>query len=96
MQVVLQRRAEVALRSLHEREKKRIARAIDMIADSDRRTLLQSGHVKKIAMPGPDLYVYKAGLKMRLILSFEFEEEVCVVEDILSHDAFTQLRWRRK
>jgi mRNA-degrading endonuclease RelE of RelBE toxin-antitoxin system len=83
MQVLLQRRAEVALRSLDKIEQSRILRAMHTISETDQKAIQRLPHVKKLQWQG--FYVYRSSAKMRLIISFD--GDVCVVEDIVSHDS---------
>ena len=91
MNIFLQRRAEIALRSLDKTEQKRILRSLSIIEAIDRVTLAQDPKFRKLAtgFSGKKLYIYKGSPKIRLILSIE--EDVCTVEDIVDHDRLSRL-----
>jgi|GEM_PF-2526132 len=91
MNIFLQRRAEIALRSLDKIEQNRIIRSLSNIEAIDRVNLIQDPNIRKLAtgFSGKKLYSYKGSPKLRLILSFE--EDVCTVEDIIDHDRLGRL-----
>lgn len=95
MNILLQRRAEIALRSLDKAEQKKILRSLSTIENIDRVNLAQDPKFHKLAtgFSGKNLYIYKGSPKIRLILSFE--EDACTVEDIVDHDRLSRLMAQR-
>ncbi|WP_304511905.1 hypothetical protein [Desulfobacula sp.] len=91
MNISIQRRAEIALRSLDKIEQKRILRSLSAISAIDRVNFSQDPKFRKLAtgFSGKKLYIYKGSQKLRLILSFE--GDVCTVEDIVDHDRLSRL-----
>lgn len=91
MQILKQRRAEIALRSLGTTERRQIARAIDELSSTDM-SLLQDGRkLHKLASGLSDrkLFVFKGSPKLRLILSFD--KDICTIEDVVDHDRVDRL-----
>jgi hypothetical protein len=86
MQLRIERRAEVALRSLEKIEQRHISRSLNELLASDRATLTRSPkiHILSANQSGRKLFVYRGSPKLRLVLSFE--NETCVLEDIVDHD----------
>lgn len=91
MQMLIQRRAEIALRSLQKIEQKQIDRSLRELSEQDRSTLQRSQklHMLVSGFSGKKLFVYRGSTKLRLILSFD--GETCVVEDLVDHDRIDRL-----
>ena len=91
MQLRIERRAEIALRSLQKIEKKRIDRALNELLEFDQTTLRHSPkiHMLMSGISGSKLFVYRGSPKLRLVLSFE--DETCVLEDIVDHERLGRL-----
>jgi hypothetical protein len=86
MQIVLERRAEIALRSLGSTERKQIARSLELLSEADLPMLMGSHRIRKLAtgFSAKSLFVYRGSPTLRLVLSFE--NDVCKIEDIVDHD----------
>lgn len=95
MQVVLQRRAEIAIRSLTGVEQKRIHRALAELSTEDRAFFSKSRKTYRLAtgFSGKQLFAYRVGPNLRLILSFE--RDTCIIEDVVDHDRLEWLRLGR-
>ena len=90
MKLRIERRSEIALRSLQKNEQQHIFRALDKLLVSDRATLQNNpnAHIFKL-VSRKRLYVIKASPRLRLVLSFD--NETCVLEDIVDHDRLDRL-----
>lgn len=95
MQILIQRRAEISLRSLGQVEQKQIARALDELTAADPTLLYKSPKLHKLTAGFSDkrLYVYRGSPKLRLILSFE--GDTCTVEDVVDHHRLDRLTIKR-
>jgi hypothetical protein len=91
MYLRIERRAEIALRSLQKIEQKHIDRALNELLASDMATIRQSPKIHMLAsgFSGRKLFVYRGSRKLRLVLSVD--NETCVVEDIVDHDRLDRL-----
>ena len=91
MQIQIQRRAEIALRSLPPVEQKRLHRALYDLESMDRAGLGRSHKLKRLPLRAHDrqLFVYISTGRLRLILSLS--DEVCIVEDVVDHDQFERM-----
>jgi hypothetical protein len=94
MNISIQRRAEIALRSLDKIEQERIIRSLSDISAIDQVNLSQEPKLNKLrklvtGFSGKKLYVYQGSPNLRLILSFE--GDTCTVEDIVDHDRLSWL-----
>jgi hypothetical protein len=87
----IQRRAEIALRSLEKLERSQISRALEQLTSTDRASLQSSSKLHKLAsgFSGKKLFVYRGSFKLRLILSFE--HDTCIIEDVVHHDRLDRL-----
>jgi hypothetical protein len=95
MQVIIQRRAEIAMRSLDLRDRDDVNRALNQLKEWDFRQLLAAGKVHKLPQaPGAAMYVMRATYQLRLVLSFR--DETVTVEDVVPHDRLGRLpsAWR--
>jgi hypothetical protein len=91
MQLRIERRAEIALRSLQKTEQKHVDRALSSLLASEVATVWHSHKIKPIAtgFSGRKLFVYRGSPKLRLVLSFE--NDTCILEDVLDHDRLDRL-----
>lgn len=90
MRLVLERRAEIALRSLSPTEQKQLSRAMDEIRATDPQEFYRSPKVHRfIAASGDALYSYKGNRGLRLILSVN--ADTCTVEEVAHHDRIMPL-----
>ena len=90
MIIVIQRRAEIALRSLPKTDQKQISRAIDDITQLDQKDLGLNPKFHRLQVAsGAKKLIYRGNQRLRLVLSIE--GEVCNVEDIVDHDRLDQL-----
>ncbi len=95
MQILIQHRAEISLRSLSKVEQNRIARALDEIKTADPTLLYRSPKLHRLntGYSEKKLYVYRGSLNLRLILSFE--DDTCTVEDVVDYDRLDRLTGKR-
>ncbi len=93
MHIVIQRRAEIALRSLSKLEQKQIRRALDELSAADRRQLNRKLYSLAKNLSDKKLFVYRGSPKLRLIVSFE--DDVCTIEDIVDHRRLDRLGVKR-
>lgn len=86
MELLIQRRAEIALRSLQKSEQAGIRRALLKLSQIDRTELSRSHHFKLYAthFSGKKIAVYRATPRLRLILSLE--GDACIIEDIVDRE----------
>lgn len=90
MDIQLERRAEIAQRSLPTSEKDRIARALDFLFESQASELLRDHRVSKLNFgSGEQLYSFRSSQRLRLI--FSIRGNLIVVQDIVDHDRLK--RW---
>jgi len=91
MQLLIHRRAEIALRSLQQTEQGQIGRALEKLSDLDKASLHTSPKFHRIAslMSGKKLFIFEGNKKLLLVLSFD--EDTCVIEDIVDHDRLKKL-----
>jgi hypothetical protein len=90
MEIILQRRAEIAIRSLDKLEQKQIRRALDTISAVTLSELYQSPKFKKIRVgSGETLYMYRGNLRLRVLLSIQGDK--CTIEDVIDHDKLSRL-----
>lgn len=91
MQLRIERRAEIALRSLQGAEQKHVDRALSDLLASEIATVRHSHKIKSITLSSSsrNLFVYRGSPKLRLILSFE--NGTCILEDIVDHDRLDRL-----
>lgn len=97
MVLIIQRRAEIALRSLQTTDRKRVERALQELIAADRSEL--SGNPKfkslKSERSGMHLFVYRGTPKLRLVVSFP-DSDTCLVQDIVDHDRLDRLKWQEE
>jgi hypothetical protein len=91
MNILMQRRAEIAFRSLSKMEKEKIAAAISVLSAVDCTKLRQEQNLHKLAVGRSDkeLYVYRGTSNLRLIISLD--DDTCSIEDIVDRDRLNQL-----
>jgi hypothetical protein len=91
MELSIQRRAEVAFRSLHGTEHDAVKRALAKLSMLDRMDLRGDRNFKILAtrFSGREIAVYRASNRMRLILAFH--EDACIIEDIVDRDRLGRL-----
>ncbi|MGL5033329.1 MAG: hypothetical protein ACRC6M_05960 [Microcystaceae cyanobacterium] len=88
MDLSIQQRAEITLRSLSPSERKRVLHKLHLLTDTK---LFYSGEIRKLQ--STDLYSYSAG-HLRIILSKN--DDGWVVEDIMDHDKYRRLGLENK
>ncbi len=85
MQVILQRRAEVAFRSLELTDRQKVAAVLRHFEESKAKDLLEPNQASKFRKaPGSELYVMRATNRLRVV--FSLQHDVLTVEDIVPHD----------
>ena len=90
MNITIQRRAEIALRSLEQDEKKQVLKSIEQIKSIPPNSLFQIFKLQKLSNGlDENLYVYRASHRLSLILSVK--DSVCIIEDILAADRLDRL-----
>lgn len=90
MDIIIKRRAEIALRSLKRSEQNQIVKAIDVIASVASKDLLPTSNFRKLRKElGENLYVYRGSQRLRLVLSIQ--DNICTVEDIVAKDKLNRL-----
>lgn len=91
MQLRIERRAEIALRSLQKTEQEQINRVLQELRSFDRATLSQNSKLSMISSgySSRKLFVYKVTRNLRLVLTFD--GDTCVLEDIVDHDRLYRL-----
>lgn len=92
MILIVQRRAEIALRSLQAFERCLVNRALEELLAVDKATLRANRkiHALKSDRSEKQLFVYKGSPKLRLVVSFP-DEDTCLVQDIVDHDRLDRL-----
>lgn len=89
MRIVMQRRAEIALRSLNTSERRRVVAALERLQATDFQTLLQGQQLYKLQGGSESgLYVLRATNRLRVIVSRR--DTSLIVEDIMSNDRLTR------
>lgn len=91
MNLIFERRAEIALRSLRGADRKEVARAIHMLESIPKYELFNHHSIHK-GLFGSDstaLYILDAGMRLRLVLSIE--GEACIVLDIADYNRLGRL-----
>ncbi len=90
MDINIKRRAEIALRSLKRNEQRQILKALAQIESVEPKDLFKVPNLRKLRKQlGENLYSYRGNDRLRLVLSIQ--ENVCTVEDIVSHDKLNRL-----
>jgi len=90
MVLVLERRAEIAIRSLSQLEQAQVRRALDEIGAIAPDELCQSSKVQKFrGGSGETFYVYPGTPSLRLILSIKGDKYT--IEDVIDRDKLSRL-----
>ncbi|NJM75837.1 MAG: hypothetical protein HC852_08705 [Acaryochloridaceae cyanobacterium RU_4_10] len=90
MVLVLERRAEIAIRSLSQQEQEQVGQALDEIGVIAPDELCQSSKVQKFrAGSGETFYVYPGTPSLRLILSINGDKYT--LEDVIDRDKLSRL-----
>jgi|SRR5690349_3384944 len=90
MKVLIQQRAEIAIRSLENSDRRRVLKAIaDLESQAQAQHRGEKWHRLSRTVNGKTLFSYRIGLKYRLVISID--GDTCTVEDVVSHD-----RWARR
>jgi len=90
MNITMQRRAEIALRSLSQTEKGQLERALNKLTSLSPTEFYKRPEIQKlISASGEKLYSLIGSRRLRIILSVNADS--CIVEDILDHDRLEQL-----
>jgi hypothetical protein len=86
MELLIQRRAQIALRSLQKSDQDGIKRALVKLSEIDRIELSRNHNFKLLAthFSSRKIAVYRATHRLRLILSFEGDS--CIIEDIVDRE----------
>ena len=89
--MLIERRAEIALRSLGGPDERKIKQALRVLESADYRDISNNSKIYR-ALPvqgSKPLYVYRASPRLRLI--FAVEEETCTVLDLVDQDRLGRL-----
>ncbi len=90
MNVQLEDRAEIALRSLDPPERRQVEQAIQVLEKTDLSALNGSQKLKALKLPSTEkLYSFRASKMLRLILSAHPSQ--WIIEDIMGHDRLSRL-----
>jgi len=90
MRITVKRRAEVALRSLSQREQGQLSRAINELTATSQEDFYHHAKLRKlISANGENLYTFRGNQSLRMVLSAT--DDSCTIEDILDHDRLKQL-----
>jgi hypothetical protein len=91
MELLIHRRAEIALRSLQKADQVGIERALMKVSALDRIALSRDHNFRllPIGFYGRKIATYRATKRLRLVLAFE--NDACIVEDIIAHDRLDKL-----
>lgn len=85
MEINIQRRSKIALRSLPQNEQQQILKALDQLRSFQFQDIDKIERLKELPNDSNEnLYTYPGNYELRLILSIK--NNVCVVEDILAYD----------
>lgn len=90
MNIQIERRAEIALRSLHGVDQKQVTRALHELKTIEMQDFYRHQKIHKVFSPtGGNLYIYGGGMRLRLVLTIEGEN--CRIIDIVDHDRLGRL-----
>jgi hypothetical protein len=84
MDVVLHRRAEIALRSLPPKDHTQVLASLRRLTAEPLSALTSTGKVRKISGPSKGLYSYRATPRLRLV--FSTQSNKYLIEYIADHD----------
>jgi len=93
MKLVIQKRVEIALRSLGKVEQKQITHALAALSLVKQEEFGRSAKIRRLHTSGEKLYVYRGNLRLRLILSVH--NGTIIVEDVVDHDRLNKLPLNR-
>ncbi len=91
MNLLFERRAEIALRSLRGVDQKQISRALRELEAIPPKELFRHPKIHKVSSipDSPALYIYGGRIRLHLILAIE--GETCTVLDVVDHDRLHRL-----
>jgi hypothetical protein len=90
MRIIIRKRAEIALRSLDKPDRDRANRALGTLQNSELREILRTGKITRLnTISSENLYSYRAGLRLRLVLSRTDGE--WILEDVVDHDRLLRI-----
>ncbi|MGL6345216.1 MAG: hypothetical protein ACRC80_39450 [Waterburya sp.] len=90
MNIIIERRAQIALRSLAQNEQKQILKALAQIESVKPQNLVTISNLKKMRTElSKNTYLYRGNQRLSLVLSFK--DNVVIVEDIVAHDKIDRL-----
>lgn len=90
MNLLLERRAEIAVRSLHGLDQKRIHQALYELESLNPKEFFRHPKIHKaMSLSAIPLYIYGGAMRLRLVLSIE--GDVCKVIDVVDHDRLERL-----
>lgn len=90
MEIHLERRAEIAQRSLQPSEKEKIARALEFLFAAKPIDISQDRRISKLKLGGGEqLFSFRSSPRLRVV--FSIQDNVIVVQDIVDNDRLK--RW---
>jgi hypothetical protein len=90
MNILFERRAEIAMRSLRGVDQKQVTRSLYELQALTPADIFPHHKIHKVSSPsGEKLYIYFAGLRLRLV--FNIDEDNCRIIDIADHDRLGRL-----
>jgi hypothetical protein len=90
MNIIIERRAQIALRSLAQNEQKQILKALAQIESVKPQNWVTISNLKKMRTElSENTYLYRGNQRLSLVLSFK--DNVCIVEDIVAYDKIDRL-----
>ena len=95
MNLIFERRAEIALRSLRGIDQKRVQRALQELRVLEPREVTSHQRVHRLAgSQSEPLYVYNTAKRLRLVFTIDAED--CRLIDIVDRDRLDRLRQDRR
>jgi len=87
MNLIVEERVQQALRHLQRADGAKVIQAFDRLQAMDLEGLRHSNKTAKLAGPRPDMFVYKATPRLRILFRYQHRNEPSlIIEDIVSHD----------
>lgn len=90
MNLLFERRTEIAMRSLRGTDQKQVQRALHELQALEPKDIFHHHKIRKLAASlSEPLYVYGGGIRLRLVLKIEGEN--CRIIDVVDHDRLDRL-----
>ena len=93
MNIIIERRAEIALRSLESNEQQEISKALNIISSVTSNELPQILDLHQVNKSSEEnIYEYRVSTgKQKLSLVCSFQRKKCIVEDVVAQDKLERL-----